>query len=229
MLQLGKKEVNQLIELDESNEKLIRQLWSEVLDAAGINQLITNSDLLFELVEKIKKERHESNITVEQISQRCLEIHKNILNNLPGNCEIDLNKHIFVDSTGIRELEDILIKMRTMDGTTTEFLYLNTKQVLDTVFFLGGSNKKAYFISKDECGKLECAELMDFYLLSLTKDKEKEFGFLVSYHWLNAKLESTILAGYNLEILKSFILSEWFQMLMSQGEKNEEIQEEKAI
>lgn len=236
MAKNSKKKLKEFESENSFNEFMIKQIWGEVVDASELNRIITDNASLTVLIEKIKEERTEDNLTEEQISQRCLEIHKNVLDNIPGNFEISLEKHIFIDCANFNEVDDITIKLRVMNTEKPEYICLNANQMLDTAFFLGGDQQKAYLISKDEQGNITCAELLEFQFLSILKEESSngdvsEHGLLVNYHWLFGKVASTRLVGWNLRILRNFMLGEWFQKLIHnevnenvkiEGEKNEQ-------
>lgn len=215
-----------------SNDTLIKELWEEVLEASELERVISDNSYMDKLVEKIKKERGEVIHTGEQLKERILSVHKCVLNKVPNNLEINLNEHILIDFSGIREVEDILIKLRFMEDNSTGYICLNANQFLEIAFYLGGEQKKAYIVSKDEHGNLVGAELMEFQFLSIVKEssgndnaKAKEYGLLVNYHWMVARIESTILVGWNLNSLKNLMLGDWFQALINSGEKNEKVEE----
>lgn len=224
MKKTEKKQLKEMMLQENYNDSLIRDLWGEVLDASELNCIIMDNASLEGVLKKVKESRCEENLTGNQIGERCMEIHKNIFKEISGNYEVNLCKHLFIDCDNMHEMEDIIIKIRMPQDVKPYYICLNVNQILEATVYLGGSYRKTYMVFRDENNNLTCVELLEFQLLSLTKDPEngEEYGFLVNYHWLTAKIQATTLTGWNLDILKNFILGEWFQMLINNIEVEDE-------
>lgn len=209
-----KKQLKRLMELEDYNNHLIKELWGEVFDASELDRIIADKDSITKIVEAIKKNRDEGRVTDEQIKQRCAQININIFKEVPDNCKVDLNKHLFLSDKDTYGFEDVVVRFHIMGEKCPEFICLNAYHEVDTAFFLGGEQRKAYIVARDVNGVTTCAELLSFSMVAILADKEVDYGILVNYDWLTAKVQSTVLTGYNLNTLKNFILSEWFQQLV---------------
>lgn len=229
MNKIEKKMWKEIIEIETFNDGLIKELWGEVFEASELNRIIADKESLTAVVDSIKKSRSEGQLTEKQIMERCTQINYNIFREVPGNCKVDLNKHLFLGDKDAYGFENVAVRFHIIGEKTPQFVCLNGNHELDTAFFLGGEHRKGYIVTRDSQGVTTGAELLSFSLVAIAEDKEVDYGILVNYNWLTAKIQSTILTGFNLDTLKNFILSEWFQQLVLNTEGEDENVEKEEL
>lgn len=223
MAKLEQKVFKKISKEDSYNDFIARELWGEILEEIDVEKVIADNASLLDAVGKIKEKRCKEEITEAGIVLNCNEIQKNVSSQIPGNCRIDLSEQLYCDAEGERELGEIVIRFQIMGSESPDFICLNNSLQMDTCFFIGGKDRKGYILSLDTEGKIVCAELISFCLFTLVHDEllNRQSGFFINYHILMGQYKTALFAGWSLEVIRGFILNDWFQQLMKeQGVKD---------
>ena len=220
-----KKTEENIEKLMNESEKIGQMIIEEIINAAEKRKIITNNETLEEILSKIRNVCLQKKMTVEEMKEKVLKIHKNVLDEIPHNVEVHLKNRLHVSGGDVRELEETIIRFWTKDSSESELVLLGENQIKDVSFFLGGDDVKGFLVTRDKEGNIEYTELQEFQLLSIAKKYKEnaEYGIMTSFTWLNASLETTQIVAYNLIPLKNFFLADLFrEITMMKGKDSYE-------
>lgn len=196
--------------------KAIEKNYEEVKEEAsnfyedGILVDMSKQKSITEIVADIQKAPNNQTLTAEQMWEKCLNIRKKVMEEKPGNAEIDFIHGTQKFEGREHQLGDTVFK--AIETTTHKPIYFYNKkgEVKDVLVFIGGDDAKAFLAAKDDEGNAYFIGLDEFHMLSVSENSKpgKEIGLMTSFVWLRTKIYSSIILAFNLDPVKNLLLGE---------------------
>jgi len=224
-----KKFLDRLAKEYEKKERRVSNQLSMFYDDRILESITTSpdSDPFKKVLLTVRKESTPNYWTEEEMLKKCREIRENVKQHKSDNIEINLVNGIQRFNGYVRSLDTTLIKVIAMDAEEPVYLYIKKGDVANSLIFIGGDDCQAFLVTKNEDG-VDCViRLSEFHLLSISENSttKEEVGLLTSYSWMGASIFSEIIFGYNLDPVKSLLLSDWFRNKRSESQESKKIME----
>ncbi len=203
------------VEREYNEVKNISDLFSETGEEEELRYVLSQENV--EAVFKkgvIPKTDSQKKREQEQLEEYALTIQENVRKGKPENIEIRFDQGCQLSGKTKYPFGNTALLVRTKEGDTSPSLFLLKK---DNTFrlrvLIGGDDAQAVMAAKDGKGGVNYISLSEIQLLSIQEnpDPQKEIGLLTSYHWLTAKVYTSVILAYNLAPIKNLLLAEWLQ------------------
>lgn len=213
------KKVNQEVSVFYPNGELVKEI-AEPED--GSNSV----DPFAEVASKSRENPNPKALTEDELQERCNKIRDYVKQGKPDNMVISLVLGELRTQGKSYELKHSVIKAIAFDTDETVYLRFKPGDVVSGLIYIGGDDMDAILVSADEEGKLTFLRFSEFHMLCVFPNPEikKEFGLIISFLWLTAKVYFDFIRGANLDPIKNLILSDALRDQIAEQQKPKEIE-----
>ena len=180
---------------------------------ADFTQTASDDNPFKAIFSTLRNDSQLQSMTEKQMLESCYVIRERVKEKQPGHTEINFRKRVQKVNGNEYPLGSTVIRIRAMSGDTPVFIYLEGKDSLNSIVFIGGDSAEAFIVTQDEDENDCVVRLEEFCSLSISENSKPgdEIAIMTNFYWTFAQVNVEIIAGNSLDPIKSLLLAVVFK------------------
>lgn len=209
----------------ETNDQMYNFLWNEidkemkeidktldeVREAHAKGELISSNQSFVEFLIDRKKDNILSDMTEEEMSERCAGIQENVMYKVPKYIVIRFDARAQYFENNKKLLGDVLVKIWLFNEEAPRYLALRSESKMNVIVFVDGVTSEAFLLFLDGENKNRFIRLKEFYMISIVKNDKIHLGFLTTYSWFSGHTTYSSIQSMNMVSVINLFLSDWYR------------------